>query len=185
MEHFFAWLASWEGGILLWLQQLRAPVADAFFVWYTRLGNTGLVWIALSLLLLLFRRTRKTGVLALLAMLLGFVCCNLTLKPLVARLRPWLVVEGLQALVAEHDPHSFPSGHSCAAFAAACVWCRGLSRRWLQIAVIAAAALMAFSRLYVGVHFPSDVLVGVLLGSGCAWAAWGIGRQRNNKKLRP
>ncbi len=185
MEHFFAQLTLWEGGVLLWLQQLRTPAADAFFIWYTQLGNAGLLWIALSLVMLLFRRTRKTGILALASMALGFVCCNLTIKPLVARLRPWLVVEGLQALVAEHDPNSFPSGHSCAAFAAACVWWRGLSRRGLRIGAIAAAALMAVSRLYVGVHFPSDVLVGVLLGSGCAWAAWSIGRSIDNKKLRP
>ena len=184
MEHFFTWLPSWEGGVLLWLQQLRTPVADAVFIWYTRLGNAGLVWIVLSLLLLVFRRTRKTGALALLAMLLGFVCCNLTLKPLVARLRPWLVVEGLQALVAEHDPNSFPSGHSCAAFAAAGVWCRGLSRRWLKVGAIVTAALMAVSRLYVGVHFPSDVLAGALLGSMCAWVVW-MAEKRIKRKLRP
>ncbi|MBO5727125.1 MAG: phosphatase PAP2 family protein, partial [Oscillospiraceae bacterium] len=171
-------------GVLLWLQQLRTPVADAFFSWYTRLGNAGLVWIALSLVMVLFQRTRKTGVLALFSLLFGCVCCNLTIKPLAARLRPWLVVEGLQALVAEHDPNSFPSGHSCAAFAAAGVWCRGLSRRWLKVGAIVTAALMAVSRLYVGVHFPSDVLAGALLGSMCAWVVW-MAEKRIKRKLRP
>ena len=72
--------------------------------------------------MLIFPKTRRAGLLALLAMALGFLCTNVVLKHLVARPRPWLVVEGLIHLVAEDDPHSFPSGHTCAAFAAASVW---------------------------------------------------------------
>ena len=183
MEHFLQAVSRVEGGALLWLQGLRTPAADAFFVWYTQLGNGGLVWIALSLILVLFGRTRKAGMLALAAMLLGFVCCNLTVKPLVSRIRPWLVVEGLRTLVAEHDPNSFPSGHTCAAFAAAGIWWRSLPRSWGGTA-LALAVLMGVSRLYVGVHFPCDVLAGALLGSLCAWMAWMIGAQAK-KKLRP
>ena len=183
MEHFLQAASRIEGGVLLWLQGLRAPAVDAFFIWYTRLGNAGLIWIVLSLAMLLFRRTRKTGVLALFALLLGFVCCNLTIKPLVGRTRPWLVVEGLRTLVAEHDPNSFPSGHTCAAFAAAGIWWQGLPRRWGGAALVL-AGLMGVSRLYVGVHYASDVLAGALLGSMCAWVAWMIGT-RAKKKLRP
>lgn len=183
MEHFLQVVSPIEGSVLLWLQGLRIPAADVFFTWFTRLGNAGLVWIVLSLVMVLFRRTRKTGMLALAAMLLGFVCCNLTIKPLVARIRPWLAVEGLRTLVAEHDPHSFPSGHTCAAFAAAGIWWRGLPRKWGGVALVL-AVLMGFSRLYVGVHFPSDVLTGALLGSLCAWAVW-TAQKRISKKLRP
>lgn len=183
MTHFLQAASQWEGSVLLWLQSARSPVVDAFFVWYTQLGNAGLVWIVLSLVMVLFRRTRKTGVLALLTLLLGFVCCNLTIKPLVARTRPWLVLEGLRVLVAEHDPHSFPSGHTCAAFAAAGIWWRGLPRRWGN-AALALAVLMGVSRLYVGVHFPSDVLAGALLGSMCAWVVW-MAEKRIKRKLRP
>ena len=96
----------------------------------------------------------------------------MVLKHLVARPRPWLTVEGLNFLVVENDPNSFPSGHTCAAFAAAGVWFRTLPRKWMQWTAVVLAALMGFSRLYVGVHFPSDVVAGCLVGLLCAWLAW-------------
>lgn len=160
-----------DGAVLLWIQEyLRSPLLNAFFVCYTTLGNAGLVWLVLSVVMLCFKPTRRAGVTALLALAVGFVCTNVILKPLVHRTRPWLVVEGLTALIAEHDPHSFPSGHTCAAFAAACAWRPYLSKTWGNIALIC-AALMGFSRLYVGVHFPTDVLAGALVGCLCAWLA--------------
>ena len=82
-----------------------------------------------------------------------------------------LTVEGLTPLIAEHDPNSFPSGHTSASFAAASAWCRTLPRRWMGVTAVVLAALMGFSRLYVGVHFPSDVLAGVLVGLFCGWLA--------------
>ena len=161
----------WEGEILLWLQnELRCGVLDVFFTFYTRLGDAGLVWIVLSLGMLCHPKTRKAGLLGLGAMLMGLVCTNLILKPMVQRLRPWLVVEGLSALVAEGDPHSFPSGHTCAAFAAATAWWGNLPKRWMAHGALVLAALMGFSRLYVGVHFPSDVLMGAAVGCLCGWA---------------
>lgn len=102
-------------------------------------------------------------------MLFGLLCTNIVLKHLVGRVRPWLVVEGLTRLVAEHDPNSFPSGHTCAAFAAGATWARYAKKRWLKGLCIAQAVLMGFSRLYVGVHFPSDVLAGCAVGLSCAW----------------
>lgn len=167
------WLLNIDGGILLWIQDVvRNGILDPFFQFYTQLGNVGLLWIVLSLLLLCFPRTRKAGFVSLVAMLLGLLCTNVALKHLVGRTRPWLVVEGLTALVAEHDPNSFPSGHTCAAFAAASAWCRTLPRRWMKIAAVVMAALMGFSRLYVGVHFPTDVLAGLAVGLFCGWLAW-------------
>ena len=103
---------------------------------------------------------------------LGMVVTNLTIKPLVSRPRPWLVVEGLGHIVEENDPNSFPSGHTCAAFAAGMIWLRTLPWRWGRIAAVVLAVLMGLSRLYVGVHYPSDVLAGAVIGALCAWAAW-------------
>lgn len=164
-------LLEWEGAALLWIQEyLRGSVTDAFFVFYTTLGNMGLCWLVLSAAMLPFRKTRRAGIAGLLALLLGFLCTNIILKPMVCRTRPWLVVEGLAALVAEHDPHSFPSGHTCASFAAALAWRPYLSKRWANTALIC-AALMGFSRLYVGVHFPTDVLCGAVIGCLSGWAA--------------
>lgn len=172
------WLLNLDGGFLLWLQDVvRNGILDPFFQFYTQLGNAGLLWIALSLLMLCFPKTRKAGFVSLIAMLLGLLCTNVVLKHLVGRTRPWLVVEGLTALVAEHDPNSFPSGHTCAAFAAASAWCRTLPRRWMKIVAVVMAALMGFSRLYVGVHFPTDVLAGMAVGLFCGWLAWLIWRR--------
>lgn len=165
-------LLELEGSVLLWIQEyLRGPVTDTFFVFYTTLGNMGLCWLILSAAMLCVRKTRKAGLAGLLALLIGFLCTNVVLKPLVCRTRPWLVVEGLTALVVEHDPHSFPSGHTCAAFAAACAWRAYLPKRWANTALVC-AVLMGFSRLYVGVHFPTDVLCGAVIGCLSAWLVY-------------
>lgn len=163
-------LLALDGAFLLWLQEtVRTPILDRFFSFFTQLGNAGLLWLVLSAALLLFPKTRRAGFWALAAMFFGLLCTNIVLKHLVGRVRPWLVVEGLTALVAEHDPLSFPSGHTCAAFAAGATWARYAQQRWLKVLCLAQAALMAFSRLYVGVHFPSDVLAGCAVGFFCAW----------------
>ena len=103
---------------LVWIaENLRGPILDPFMKFYTQLGNTGMLFIALGILMLFFKQTRKTGFSALCAMLIGLVVVNFTIKPLVARDRPWLVIENFVNLVEEHDPNSFPSGHTNAAFA--------------------------------------------------------------------
>lgn len=178
-------LLAADGAILLWIQGgLRCGALTPLFQFYTRLGDMGLLWIALSLLLLCFPKTRRAGLLSLLAMLLGMVCTNVCLKHLVQRVRPWLTVPGLIPLVAEGDPNSFPSGHTCAAFAAAGVWLRTLPRRWMRVLPVGMAALMGFSRLYVGVHFPSDVAAGCAVGLFCAWLALRIGRLWRERRER-
>ena len=166
---------------LVWIAgHVRCGLLDPFMEVYTQLGNTGLLFIALGLALLLFRSTRKAGFSALCAMLIGLVVVNFTIKPLAARDRPWLVIENFVNLVPEKDPNSFPSGHTNAAFAFAVAVCMAASRRWMKITAVCMAVAMGLSRLYVGVHFPSDVLAGALIGSLCglsgAWAVktvWG------------
>lgn len=178
-------LLELDGALLLFIQSLRQDWLDPLVTGFTALGNAGLVWIVLSLLLLCRRDTRKGGALALAAMALGLVFTNLTLKPLVSRPRPWLDVAGLVPLIGEHDPHSFPSGHTAAAFAAGMVWTRTLPRRWQRVLAAAAAVCMGLSRLYVGVHYPSDVLAGALTGSLCAWMAgtiWDRMKEWNQKR---
>lgn len=118
------WFLNLDGGILLWLQEaVRNAVLTPLFTLYTHLGDSGLMWIALSVLLLCFKKTRKAGAAGLMALLLSLMFTNGILKHLVERPRPWLTVEGLTPLIAEHDPNSFPSGHTSASFAAASAWC--------------------------------------------------------------
>jgi undecaprenyl-diphosphatase len=76
-------------------------------------------------------------------------------------------MEGFSTLVTSSDLNSFPSGHTCAAFAFGVALCAVLPQKWAKAAALIAAALMGFSRLYVGVHFPSDVIVGALVGALC------------------
>jgi undecaprenyl-diphosphatase len=116
-------------------------------------------------------------------MLLGLVFNNFLLKNLVARPRPWLTVPGLLPLMEPPDPNSFPSGHTCAAFAAAGIWMRTLPDRRLKAAAAAAAVLMGYSRVYVGVHYPTDVLAGMCIGLFCAWAVIFIYRKKFEKKF--
>lgn len=163
-------LLGLDGGILLWIQAyLRQEWLDPVVKAFTHLGDGGLLWILLCLALLLYPRTRRVGAAVAMALVLSLICTNMILKPLVQRTRPWLVVEGLTALVAEHDMNSFPSGHTSAALAAAAACWGTLSKKKARSAVLTLAVIMGLSRLYVGVHYPSDVLAGALVGIFCGF----------------
>ena len=167
------WLQGADAAVLLWLQDaVRNTLLTPVLIVYTHLGDRGFLWLILSALLLCCKKTRRAGAVSLLALLLSLLCTNIALKNLVRRARPWVVIEQLIPLAAEHDPHSFPSGHTSAAFASAGAWCRTLPRRWMKILSLVMAAVMGFSRLYVGVHYPSDVLAGACIGLLCGWLAW-------------
>lgn len=172
---------------LVWIaQNVRCALLDPFMKLYTQLGNTGMLFIALGLLMLLFKPTRKAGVSALCAMLIGLIVVNFTIKPLVSRPRPWLTIENFVNLVPEKDPNSFPSGHTNAAFAFALAVCMAAPKRWMKIAAVCMAAVMGLSRLYAGVHFPSDVAAGAVIGSLCGLAgAWVVKRAWERVRIRP
>lgn len=156
---------------LVWIaENVRCAVLDPFMKLYTQLGNTGMLFIVLGVLMLFFKQTRKAGLSALCAMLIGLIVVNFTIKPLVSRSRPWLVIENFANLVPEHDPNSFPSGHTNAAFAFALAVCMSAPKRWMKVTAVCMAVVMGLSRLYVGVHFPSDVLAGAVIGSLCGLA---------------
>ena len=157
-------LSAFEGNILLFIQDsLRSEFLTPFFVFVTRLGDAGFVWVISSLLLLLVPRTRKAGAMGILALMLSLLVNNLLLKNLVERSRPFDVIQALTPLIAGPRDFSFPSGHTASSFAAAGVFFRRLPRR-LGVPALILAALIGISRLYVGVHYPSDVLFGMLSG---------------------
>lgn len=162
-------LSQAEGPFLLWVQEfLRQPWLSPIVAFYTKLGDQGIIWIAACLLLLLWPKTRRAGIAGAWALILSLLCTNVILKHLFTRPRPWLVLEGLFPLVAEADPNSFPSGHTSAALSCAATWWRYLPQFW-RLAAAVCAVLMGLSRLYVGVHFPTDVLCGILVGLFCGW----------------
>ena len=159
-----------ELAILNWIQDfLRADRLDGVMVFVSTLGDAGLIWIALALVLLCFRKTRRAGLTVAAALVLDLVVCNGVLKPLFGRVRPCVVNPAVELLVACPTDASFPSGHTAASFAAVGALRAAGSRLWLPSLVL--AILIAFSRLYLYVHWPSDVLAGALLGWGLGYAA--------------
>ena len=165
-------LLKMDGEILLFIQDhIRQEWMDWFWKAVTHLGDGGVFWILLGIILLFSKKTRPAGVTALLALLVGALITNVCLKNFVARIRPYEVVEGLRLMIERQRDYSFPSGHTSASFAAACALVRTLPKKWGTVCMIL-AGVIALSRLYVGVHYPSDVLGGMVVGIFAGWAGW-------------
>ena len=154
--------------ILDWIQaHLQSGFLDFIMPIITIFGDAGIFWIAWAVLLLLFPKTRKTGLGMGIALLLGVVICNIILKPAVARPRPYDMQEELGVMIKllverQHD-FSFPSGHTIASFEASVVLLRNSKKMGIPAFIL--AILIAFSRMYLYVHYPTDVIVSVILGT--------------------
>ena len=164
-------LQQMDLSVLLWIQDhLRTDFLNGFWKAITFLGNGGWFWIVLGIALVLFRKTRPVGITVLAALAIGALITNVCLKNWVARVRPYDYSVLIYALVGPEKDFSFPSGHTCSSFAAAFVCWKMLPRKYGAAAMIL-AALITFSRLYVGVHYPTDVLGGLMIGIVSAIAA--------------
>lgn len=171
-----SWLAvNFDLPVLDWIAgNLWCPLLDKIMPLITALGNGGIFWIAVSVLLMLFPKYRKAGFSMGGALLMGLLLCNIILKPWVARIRPYdYQLEYFEKVIpllieAPHD-YSFPSGHTIASFEAATALL--IHNRKLGIPAMILAVLVAFSRLYLYVHYPTDVLASVVLGAGLAFLA--------------
>jgi len=171
MNTFLQSVQNLDGEILLQIQQhLRTDMLTPFMKIVTFLGNGGWFWILCAVVLLAVPKTRKTGYAAVLSLIFGVIVTNLLLKNIVARPRPFAEIGALIPLIAKPTDFSFPSGHTTASFAVALVMLRMLPKK-IGIPAVVLAALVAFSRLYLGVHYPTDVLAGfvvALVGSSLA-----------------
>lgn len=137
-------------------------ILDKFMIFITTLGNMGAIWIVIGILCLLFKISRKIGIEILVSLIIGALLGNLTIKPLVGRLRPFYIEPDIKLLIPEPYGYSFPSGHALSSFAAATVIF--LNNKKLGVIALVLASIIAFSRLYLYVHYPSDVIVGACLG---------------------
>lgn len=153
---------NWEFDWLYALQDIHNPVLDKVMVLVSALGNAGIFWIAVGLLLLITKRYRRGGAQMLVAMAVTFIIGNLILKNLVARERPCWIDREVQLLMASPSDYSFPSGHSMNGFAGS-VSLLCIDKR-IGIPAVILAAVIAFSRLYLFMHFPTDVFAGIVIG---------------------
>ena len=152
-----------DWGILHWIQNnISCPFLDAVVPKLTMLGNAGIIWILAGVLLLCTKKYRRQGALVLMGLLVGLLVGNVALKHLVARSRPCWLDPSVQLLIATPTDYSFPSGHTLSSVIGATILTK--TDRRFGYAAIPLAALIAFSRLYLYVHFPSDVLAAAVLG---------------------
>ncbi len=155
--------------ILYFINEFHFEILDKIMILITHMGTKGIFWILVGVILLLFKKTRKCGLTVLIALLFSLIVGNILLKNIVARPRPCWIDETINMLIAVPKDYSFPSGHTFASFAAAVSVF--LYYKKAGTAAIILAFLIGFSRLYLFVHFPTDVLSGAVLGICAAFAS--------------
>ncbi|SFD05998.1 phosphatase PAP2 family protein [Clostridium uliginosum] len=159
-------IQSIDVDILNFIQiNLHNRIMDKIIPFITELGNGGFIWIIISLIFIFTKKYRKHGLIMMLALILSGVIGSVILKPLVGRVRPFNVNKVIELLITAPLDFSFPSGHAMSSFAAATIISKADKK--LGICAFILAIAIAFSRLYLYVHYPSDVLVGGILGIVC------------------
>ena len=157
---------NWEFDFLSALHVLYSPASDMVMAVLSKMGDAGMVWIAVGLILFAVPKTRRIGAEVILSMLLTYILGNVILKNLVDRPRPYEAYQALEPLIARPHESSFPSGHTMNGFAAATAIF--LNNKKAGAAALLLAAAIGFSRLYNLVHYPTDVLGGMVVGIGMA-----------------
>lgn len=172
-----------ERDVLIWIQEhLRCAALTPIMKLLSVIGDAGAFWIVLTILLLIFRKTRRVGVYCAASMLLTFIVVNCAIKPIAARVRPYDQFPEISILVGRQVDFSFPSGHSANGFACAWALFRTTEKKY-GVPALALAGCISFSRLYVGVHYPTDVLAGVAIGVLMAEIALRLVRHVKNLRL--
>ena len=151
-----------EFAILDFIQNMASPIMDRIMVFITTLGNSGTLWIVLAVLMLCSKKYRVTGIMLAVGLIGSLLIGNIVLKPLVGRMRPFSIKEGIDLLINAPRDFSFPSGHTLSSVISATILL--LREKKIGYAAAITAFLIAFSRLYLYVHFPTDVIAGAVIG---------------------
>lgn len=186
MSAFALWLntffAGMDSAVAQFAYSLHEGALGGFFDFFfpniTHLGDEGLFFIALGVIFLLFRRTRKAGAAMLIALLFGLLLTNMTIKPLVERPRPYVdemsIFHEFWATIGhgtESESGSFPSGHATSAFAAMFAFFWALPKKYSWTGLLF-ACIIGFSRIYIHVHYCSDIIGGLVVGFVCGTLAF-------------
>lgn len=164
---------GWEFPFLNFIQEhMRSDFADSFFVFITSLGNRASVWLLIIIALLFFKKTRKYAIYTLICYFSIKILGDYILKPFFNRARPFQINESINLIINKPKSPSFPSGHSMQSFA--CATAIYLCNKKLGIPCLILAFLIAFSRLYLYVHFPTDVLGGIFIGASISIILYSI-----------
>jgi len=165
--------------ILIWIHtHLVFDSLNPFLIFITNFGDHGIFGFVLSFLLMIKKETRLTGLVMLISLLISLIVVNLTLKPLVARPRPYTNYE-IALLLPKPTDFSFPSGHSSSVFSYCFAYFITRRDKW-RWGLLCFAVIVAYSRLYLFVHYPTDVLAGIAIGILCAYfAKWLVEKFKN------
>lgn len=162
-----------DSSIMQFVQQyFHNPVTDFLFPVITMLGEVGLVWLCTALILLLIKKHRKSGVLLVAALAITYLLGEVILKNVICRPRPFMDDPSVALLIPPPSGFSFPSGHAASSFAAATMLLLLFHKKAIPALVM--AILIAFSRIFLFVHYPSDVLAGAVLGTLCSLSLYAL-----------
>ena len=154
---------------LLYLQNhVRTTGRNRFWLCVTRLGNGSFLWIVLSAVMLLLPQTRWIAVRSFVLIAFGELVINAVVKMLIRRKRPYDVCEELSTVQIRPKDTSFPSGHTCMGFVMTLFYAQVMPG-WFAVSILVISCMLAFSRMYLGVHYPTDILGGIMLAVGIDW----------------
>lgn len=152
-----------ELSILDFIQKMHSPFLDQLMLFFTHLGDKGIIWIVIIGCLLINKKTRKIGIIMSVSLVIKLLLCNLFLKNIFLRSRPFTYNPSINLLIPEPLDYSFPSGHTSASFS--CIMCLYLAKdKKLFFISLIIGVLIAFSRMYLYVHFPTDIIGGIVVG---------------------
>ncbi|MDP4091742.1 MAG: phosphatase PAP2 family protein [Bacillota bacterium] len=179
----FEALKSFDTNILNFLHNnLQSTFMDKLMSFMTFLGNGGLIWIIISVALIISKKYRKAGIMAAAALIIGTLLGEIILKNIIKRPRPYMDMPLLQIIIPKLSTYSFPSGHTVAAFAVAGVLAKTIHKSAVPVFLL--ASLIAFSRAYLMMHYPSDVVAGAILGLACSWVVLRLSKNKRFKIIR-
>ena len=141
---------------------LNSELFNKVMIFFTILGDNGMIWIAVALILFLNRKYRKIGVFSIVSLIICALAVNVILKPLIHRPRPFSELADITLLIKAPKDYSFPSGHTAASFVMVYIFFRHIKKYFIPVFIT--GILITFSRMYLSVHFPSDIIAGIIIG---------------------